>query len=99
MKAEGNRGVGALLLLSSLALGGLHGASGCGGDDARIETEFASQPYGRAECDTPNDKLESRREIRLFVNPGVDAESTAGALQRFYRRYGLTFYRTQRRSP
>jgi hypothetical protein len=95
MKATGNRIRAGALVVSSLAVVWLGGAGGCGGDDARVETEFASEPYGRADCDTPNDKLKSRREIRLFVNPGVDAESTAIALQRFYRRYGLTFYRTQ----
>jgi hypothetical protein len=65
-------------------------ASGCG--DESNEREFPVKPYGVAACDTPTGQLTMRRELRLFVSNGYDIGRTASALQRYYRRFGITFY-------
>jgi hypothetical protein len=68
--------------------------SGCGGGDDNLDHYFAASPYRDAECNILDGRLTTRREVRLFTN-GIDAPAFGRALQRYYRRYGLSFYSVQ----
>lgn len=73
------------------------GASACEDESTQgtLQREFIATPYGVEACDKYDGRLTVRRELRLYVNAGLDAERTAQGLQRFYRRYGITFYTTR----
>jgi hypothetical protein len=68
--------------------------SGCGGHDDSFDHYFSASPYRNPACNVADDRLAVRREVRIFTN-GIDAPVFARALQRYYRRHGLTFYSTQ----
>jgi Matrixin len=84
----------ALLVCLPLWLGGCEDESGSGGDSA-LGRDFMSDPYGDTACDTFDRRLDTRRELRLFANRGIDPERTARALQRYFKRFGITFHTTR----
>jgi hypothetical protein len=66
--------------------------AGCGGDaDTGFDHYFSSTPYNDPACDLPDPRLTGRHEMRLFTQ-GADAPVFSRGLQRYYRRYGLTFF-------
>jgi hypothetical protein len=75
-----------VVLLATLA--------GCGGDhDFHY---FDTKPYKTAACNARgDDRLAFRREINLFTNRNSDVPPYSQALQRYYRRHGLTFFSQQ----
>jgi hypothetical protein len=79
----------ALTVLAWVTLGA------CGGEDHPLPAttrEFAVQPYGNPACDGNDGRLVGRRKLRLFVNPGLKIDATITGLQRYYHRFGLTFF-------
>lgn len=60
-----------------------------------LAIDFSAAPYGVSACDAANGRLMVRRELRLYTNMGHDVEQTAQALQRYFRRFGISFYRTR----
>jgi len=77
----------------ALSLSVLIAGLGCGGnDDDDLDRYFATTPYGVASCDQADARLEGRREVRLYSNGAVEVAAHSAALQRYYRRYGLTFF-------
>jgi hypothetical protein len=67
--------------------------AGCGGDDG-FDHYFAAKGYSEPACSVPDPRLKGRREVRIFTQ-GIDAPVFTRPLQRYYRRYGLTFFSTQ----
>ena len=82
-------------LLPLVTLAALAALPACQDESVGQPREFQTAPYGVAACDTPNGQFNLRRELRLYANPGLDVEGTAAALQRYYRRFGITFFRIQ----
>jgi hypothetical protein len=72
-------------------------AAGVGCEDESVGQAhgFATTAYGVKSCDAPNGQLVVRRELRLFANRSHDVDKTATALQRYYRHFGIDFYRVQ----
>src|SRR4051794_14223090 len=70
--------------------------AGCGGDgpDSGFDHYFAAKGYSEPACNVPDPRLKGRREMRIFTQ-GVDAPVFTRSLQRYYLRYGLTFFSTQ----
>src|SRR5688500_6272844 len=76
------------LLIAAVAL-----LAGCGGDDD-FDHYFSASPYKTDVCNLADDRLATRREVRIFTN-GIDAPTFGRALQRYYRRHVLVFFSTQ----
>lgn len=54
---------------------------------------FAADPYADQACNAEGTDLGLRRELRIFVGPGVrDVARYTRGLQRWFRRHGVTFY-------
>ena len=69
--------------------------SGCGGGDGDDPgTYFTATPYADAACNRSDPRLVTRREMRIFTQ-GLEAPRFSQALQRYYLRYGLTFFSSQ----
>jgi hypothetical protein len=70
--------------------------AGCDGNDpdSGFDHYFAARGYTEAACNVPDPRLKGRREVRIFTQ-GVDAPIFTRPLQRYYLRYGLTFFSTQ----
>jgi hypothetical protein len=69
--------------------------AGCGGgDDVDVADYFNAAPYANAACNHPDGRLTTRREMRLFQHE-IAAPRFAQGLQRYYHRYGLTFFSQQ----
>jgi len=68
--------------------------AGCGGSDDGFDHYFAAGPYQDDACNLADSRLATRREVRIFTN-GIDAPVFGRALQRYYRRHGLTFFSTR----
>jgi hypothetical protein len=83
-----HRAIEAAALATALLLGA------CEDEDAAPSNtrEFAAKAYGNPVCDVKDGRLTARRQLRLFVNGGLDIDSTITGLQRYYRRHGLTFF-------
>jgi hypothetical protein len=71
-------------------------AASCGDDEnAAFAHYFAAKPYDDNLCNIADGKLPFRREVRLYTYGNADVPPYTRALQKYYRRYGLTFYGTQ----
>jgi hypothetical protein len=67
---------------------------GCGGSDGPLELTayFDTRPYSNPACNVVDQRLAGQREMRLFVNGGVDLPSVTRGLARYYSRHSLSFF-------
>ncbi len=56
---------------------------------------FAVEPYANLNCNRLDTELTGRREVNLFATPTLQVARYSRALQRYYRRHGLTFFTTR----